>query len=73
MSKFMVKIVEATRSPLNLKQWMCRYECGHEGWITRARKPTGKIECTQVHGTLGPKMRLDLEPMKVPRRGQVKP
>lgn len=40
----MVKVLRADRSPLNKKQWLCELECGHEQWVTSARKPS-KTHC----------------------------
>jgi hypothetical protein len=33
------KVVSCARSPLNAQRWLVRLECGHETWITSARKP----------------------------------
>lgn len=32
-------VTEASRSPMNPKQWLCRLTCGHEIWRTSTRKP----------------------------------
>ena len=40
----MVKVLRADRSPLNKRQWLCELECGHEQWVTSARKPS-KVDC----------------------------
>ncbi len=36
------KVIRVARSPMNPKQWCCDLACGHEKWVTAARKPTRK-------------------------------
>jgi hypothetical protein len=44
----MVKVLRADRSPLNKHQWLCELECGHEQWVTSARKPS-KTRCYECN------------------------
>lgn len=44
----MVKVLRADRSPLNKRQWLCELECGHEQWVTSARKPS-KTRCYECN------------------------
>ena len=41
------KVVRATRSPLNVKQWCLDLDCGHELWVSdkKAPKLVGCHEC----------------------------
>jgi hypothetical protein len=49
------RVTRSHRSPLNKEQWNVELDCGHSGWVTSKRNPTGtKRECTRPHGELGP-------------------
>lgn len=36
-----MKIVSATRSPMNFLRWFLELDCGHDLWVTRKKKPKG--------------------------------
>jgi hypothetical protein len=36
------KVIRVTRSPLSLLRWALGLACGHEAWVTRAKRPTAK-------------------------------
>lgn len=49
MSKRSQEVVDVTQSPMNAKRWLVRLACGHEHWVTRARRPTAKrMPCSNV-------------------------
>ncbi len=60
-----VKVVSATRSPMNGRLWHVALECGHSGWVERGRRPARVPECAQNHGVLGPPARSDGEAKRV--------
>lgn len=33
------RVVRVTQSPMNAKQWSLDLACGHDKWVTAARKP----------------------------------
>lgn len=35
----MKKVVRVDQSPMNKKRWCIELECGHETWVTAARRP----------------------------------
>lgn len=42
--KFSIKVLRATRSPMNASRWCLDLECGHEVWVTSKAKPQKKFE-----------------------------
>lgn len=41
-----MKIERVDRSPMNPKRWCLELACGHEIWVTAARRPTHQtMEC----------------------------
>lgn len=42
------KVLSATQSPLNKKQWLCELDCGHAIWVTSNRRPKFAI-CHNKH------------------------
>ena len=37
------RVVRTDQAPLNPKRWCLTLSCGHEVWITRARRPSRKF------------------------------
>jgi hypothetical protein len=38
-----VKVARVDQSPVNEKRWCLELACGHEAWVTSARRPTTKV------------------------------
>lgn len=43
--KYSIKVLRATRSPMNASRWCLDLACGHEQWITSQRKPAKFAYC----------------------------
>ena len=39
-----IKVISATRSPLNSQKWLLELECGHDKWVSCKSKPTRKTQ-----------------------------
>jgi hypothetical protein len=49
-----VKVKSADQSPMNAKRWCLELECGHDHWVTSARRPTTKVvDCGLCEKTKG--------------------
>jgi hypothetical protein len=45
-----VTVLRVGRSPMNAKRWLLSLSCGHEVWITAAKKPACKTAKCQTCG-----------------------
>ncbi len=45
MRKFRRLVLNARQSPLNPKQWLLTFVCGHEVWHTQKTRPHGSKVC----------------------------
>jgi hypothetical protein len=44
-------VVRIDQSPMNAKQWCVQLSCGHEEWVTRAKRPKIKVMvCSKCTG-----------------------
>jgi predicted aminopeptidase len=47
-----IAVLRVDRSPMNGRRWALTLACGHEEWITSARKPTRKTaRCSKCAST----------------------